>query len=63
MRLFYCLQILDPAEIEEWIDDKSGTAICSYPSYQNGTFNLTESVRLCDIIRTTAYNYIGLLEA
>ena len=27
---FYCLRIFDPAEIEEWIDDESGTAICPY---------------------------------
>ena len=27
-----------------------------------GAFNLTELARLCDISRTTAYKYIGLLE-
>lgn len=33
-----------------------------YPQYKNGAFNLTELARLCDISRTTAYKYIGLLE-
>ena len=33
-----------------------------YPQYKSGAFNLTELARLCDISRTTAYKYIGLLE-
>lgn len=27
---FYCLRIFDPAEIVDWIDDVSGTAVCPY---------------------------------
>lgn len=27
---FYCLEIFDPKEITEWIEDASGTAICPY---------------------------------
>ncbi len=27
---FYCLKIFDPNEINEWIEDVSGTAICPY---------------------------------
>ena len=27
---FYCLEIFDPKEITEWIEDTSGTAICPY---------------------------------
>jgi response regulator of citrate/malate metabolism len=34
-----------------------------HPQYKNGAFNLTELARLCGISRTTAYKYIGLLEA
>ena len=27
---FYCLAIFDPSEIVEWIEDKSGTAVCPH---------------------------------
>ena len=27
---FYCLKIFEPSQIEDWIDDTSGTAICPY---------------------------------
>lgn len=27
---FYCLEIFNPNEIKEWIDDIKGTAICPY---------------------------------
>lgn len=27
---FYCFEIFDPKQIKEWIEDKSGTAICPY---------------------------------
>ena len=27
---FFCLKIFSPTEIEEWIDDIEGTAICPY---------------------------------
>lgn len=27
---FYCLQIFSPSEIQEWIEDPKGTAVCPY---------------------------------
>lgn len=27
---FYCLKIFDPAKIEDWIPDVTGTAMCPY---------------------------------
>ena len=27
---FYCLKIFSPTEIENWIEDSDGTAICPY---------------------------------
>ena len=27
---FYCLSIFNPNEIEEWVEDSEGTAICPY---------------------------------
>ena len=27
---FYCQKIFNPREIEEWISEKSGTALCPY---------------------------------
>ena len=27
---FYCLEIFNPSEITEWVDDKGNTAICPY---------------------------------
>ena len=27
---FFCLKIFSPTEIDEWIDDVEGTAICPY---------------------------------
>ena len=34
-----------------------------YPAYKNKQLNVSELARVCDISRTTAYKYIGLLEA
>ena len=34
-----------------------------YPAHKNGQLNISELARVCDISRTTAYKYIGLLEA
>lgn len=34
-----------------------------YPAYKQGQLNVSELARVCDISRTTAYKYIGLLEA
>ena len=33
-----------------------------YPAYRAGNLNVSELARVCDISRTTAYKYIGLLE-
>ena len=33
-----------------------------YPAYKNVQLNVSELARVCDISRTTAYKYIGLLE-
>ncbi len=27
---FYCLKIFDPKEITDWLEDRSGTAVCPY---------------------------------
>ena len=27
---FYCLKIFSPLEIEEWLEDEEGTALCPY---------------------------------
>ncbi|MGX8833683.1 hypothetical protein ACWG0P_05660 [Amedibacillus sp. YH-ame6] len=27
---FYCLSIFEPKEIENWVEDEGGTAICPY---------------------------------
>ena len=34
-----------------------------YPAYKSKQWNVSELARVCDISRTTAYKYIGLLEA
>ena len=44
------------------LDDIPANILRHYPAYKKGAFNLTELARLCDISRTTAYKYIGLLE-
>ena len=44
------------------LDDIPANFLRHYPQYKNGAFNLTELARMCDISRTTAYTYIGLLE-
>ena len=33
-----------------------------YPAYKSGKLNVSELAWVCDISRTTAYKYIGLLE-
>ena len=44
------------------IDDIPASFLRHYPAYINGAFNLVELARLCNISRTTAYKYLGLLE-
>ena len=43
-------------------DDIPACFLRHYPSYKNGKMNLSELARICDLSRTTAYKYIGLLE-
>ena len=33
-----------------------------YPAYKAGRLNVSELAKVCDLSRTTAYKYIGLLE-
>ncbi len=33
-----------------------------YPAYKNGSLNLSELARVCDLSRTTVYKYLSLLE-
>ena len=43
-------------------DDIPASFLRHYPSYKAGKMNLSELARICDLSRTTAYKYIGLLE-
>ena len=43
-------------------DDIPASFLRHYPSYKAGRMNLSELARICDLSRTTAYKYIGLLE-
>ena len=43
-------------------EDIPATFLRHYPDHQNGQLNISELARVCDISRTTAYKYIGLLE-
>lgn len=44
-------------------EDIPATFLRHYPAYKNKQLNVSELARVCDISRTTAYKYIGLLEA
>ena len=44
-------------------EDIPATFLRHYPAHKNGQLNISELARVCDISRTTAYKYIGLLEA
>ena len=44
-------------------EDIPATFLRHYPAHRNGQLNISELARVCDISRTTAYKYIGLLEA
>ena len=44
------------------IDDIPSLFLRHYPAYKAGALNVSELARVCDISRTTAYKYIGLLE-
>ena len=43
-------------------DDIPAAFLRHYPAYKAGKMNLSELARICDLSRTTAYKYIGLLE-
>ena len=44
-------------------EDIPASFLRHYPAHKNGQLNISELARVCDISRTTAYKYIGLLEA
>ena len=44
-------------------EDIPTTFLRHYPAYKSKQLNISELARVCDISRTTAYKYIGLLEA
>ena len=44
-------------------DDIPAVFLRHYPAYKSKQLNVSELARVCDISRTTAYKYIGLLEA
>ena len=43
-------------------EDIPATFLRHYPAYKGKQLNVSELARVCDISRTTAYKYIGLLE-
>ena len=43
-------------------EDIPSTFLRHYPAYKSKQLNVSELARVCDISRTTAYKYIGLLE-
>ncbi len=43
-------------------DDVPSGFLRHYPAYKRGRLNVSELARVCNISRTTAYKYIGLLE-
>ena len=55
-----CLHFCPRAKIKE---DIPASFLRHYPAHKNGQLNISELARVCDISRTTAYKYIGLLEA
>ena len=43
-------------------DDIPAPFLRHYPAFKAGKMNMSELARICDLSRTTAYKYIGLLE-
>ena len=43
-------------------EDLPAAFLRHYPAYKAGNLNVSELARVCDLSRTTAYKYIGLLE-
>jgi len=44
------------------VEDIPAAFLRHYPAYKSKQLNVSELARVCDISRTTAYKYIGLLE-
>ncbi len=44
------------------LEDVPALFLRHYPAYKAGSLNVSELARVCDLSRTTAYKYIGLLE-
>ena len=44
------------------VENIPATFLRHYPAYKKGQLNVSELARVCDLIRTTVYKYIGLLE-
>ena len=44
------------------LEDVPALFLRHYPAYKAGQLNVSELARVCDLSRTTAYKYIGLLE-
>ena len=44
------------------VNDVPSGFLRHYPAYKRGQLNVSELARVCNISRTTAYKYIGLLE-
>lgn len=43
-------------------DDIPASFLRHYPAFKAGKMNLSELARICDLSRTTAYKYIGMLD-
>jgi len=43
-------------------NDIPAVFLCHYPAFKKKQLNVSELARVCDLSRTTAYKYIGLLE-
>ena len=43
-------------------DDIPALFLKHYLSYKSGMLNISELARVCEVSRTTAYKYLGLLE-
>ena len=43
------------------LEDIPASFIRHYPAYKNGSLNVSELARVCDLSRTTVYKYIGMM--
>ena len=44
------------------LDDIPANFLRHYPAFKSGQLNMSEFARVCNLSRTTAYKYVGLLE-